>query len=157
MPQPTIKQLIKKCKFDWVNEFITDKNFPDKSKPEPTELVHFNEYLSTEEVLKKIDEQGFRPATLRELLEFAIKNPDEQRKFPIAALGSSCVVSGDRHVLYLYGNSTGRGLGLYWFTSRWSSHYRFLVVRKSSDARTLGDNKLTNLIKDLKEVIKRYE
>ena len=75
-------------------------------------MFNFGEELSTEEVLiKRIDEAGFRPATLYEMLKWADKNWN--RKDCVVAFGSSWVDQrGRRFVPFLYGYGSERSLSL---------------------------------------------
>lgn len=119
--------------YDYANPNITHLNFPtDKRGTEEVdlELLHFDRGMTSEEVLRECDRLGYRAANARETLAFGRTHKEEQRKYPIVALGSSCVVYGYRHVLVLYSDSTYRYLNLYWFDDGWYSFYRFLVVRK---------------------------
>lgn len=94
------------------------------------EYVHMDRNASTDEVLAEMDRNGLQPALYEELLGFAEKYPDEQRKYPIVALGSGTGVSGRRCVAYLWRDDDGRRLCLDWIASDWSDCYRFLAVRK---------------------------
>lgn len=94
------------------------------------EYVYLVRNASTDEVLAVMDCLGLRPALYEELLGFAEKYPDEQRKYPIVALGSEAGVSGHRLVAYLWHGDDGRGLGLHWVGDVWDGRYRFLAVRK---------------------------
>lgn len=94
------------------------------------EYVHLDRDASTDEVLAEMDRKGLRPALYEELLGFAEKYPDEQRKYPIVALGSEALVHGLRYVACLWNNGDGRHLYLYWIVCAWVDRYRFLAVRK---------------------------
>ena len=94
------------------------------------EYVHMDRAASTDEVLAEMDREGLRPALYEELLGFAEKYPDEQRKRPTVALGSETDVGRDRHVAYLGRDGDGRRLGLRWIDRGWNGRYRFLAVRK---------------------------
>lgn len=96
--------------------------------------LHMNRGMSTREVLAEVERRGFRPAFYEELLGFAEKYPDEQRKFPIAALGSTANVRGLRYAAELHHEDEGgRSLNLSQFPSwDWGTLTRFLVVRKDS-------------------------
>jgi len=83
------------------------------------------------EALELLDEAGYRPANLVELLAFGKTFPDEGREFPILAIGQSWRDSfGDLVVPYLCGVDDGRGLSVLWLASGFDPRYRFLVVRK---------------------------
>lgn len=129
---------IAEAKFDWVNENITEKNFPKpkggtKSSREIA-IFHFGKTMSSEDVIAKMDAEGYRPATIWELLAFARDNPDLQRQFPIVALGSVGVVGGDRSVACFDRGGSRRDLTLDWFVGGWRGDCRFLAVRKSSES-----------------------
>ena len=136
----SLKQMIQAGKYDWVNDDITAKHFPPpaggqggKGKVEAVfELAHFNKYISSEDAIAELKKQGFRPAKIEELLAFGEKYPEEQRKYPIVALGSVWQDwSGYRRVASLWCAGSSRGLGLLWFERGWDGGYRFLVVRES--------------------------
>lgn len=125
--------MIKAGWYDWVNSDITEKYFSMNStgtKEVVTRLVHFNQYLSSDDVLRELDKRGLRPATIAELLAFGAKYPELQRQFPIVALGSIWQHLGLRFVPYLYGRGSERRLSLDWFEYGWYDGYRFLAVRK---------------------------
>ena len=94
------------------------------------EYVHLDRDASTDEVLAEMDRRGLRPALYEELLGFAEKYPDEQRKYPIVALGSETRVVGSRGVAYLWDDDRGRSLDLDWVDYGWVGYCRFLAVRK---------------------------
>lgn len=127
---------IKEGAFDWKNDDITSKNFPNGNheKGEATikvKLYHFGRDMSSEGVVSAMGKDGFRPAMLRELLAFAAKNPDEQRKYPIVGLGSVLRRDVDRDVPYLRRLGDERDLDLSWWGDDWLGDYRFLAVSKS--------------------------
>jgi len=119
--------------YDYVNSDITERNFPMPENlvlgSEP-KLFHFDCEISSKNAIAKMNEDGYRPATIWDLLDFGAKNPEEQRKYQIIALGSVASVGGDRYVAYLYGYDSERSLGLYWFDFVWVAYCRFLAVRK---------------------------
>lgn len=95
------------------------------------EYVHMDRDASTDEVLAEMDRRGLRPALYEELLGFAEKYPDEQRKYPIVALGSESDVGGRRRVASLWRDGVGRDLHLGWVDDDgWDCYDRFLAVRK---------------------------
>lgn len=94
------------------------------------EYVHMDRDASTDEVLAEMDRKGLRPALYEELLGFAEKYPDEQRKHPIVALGSETCVRSCRRVACLWDDVDGRGLRLSWVVSDWNTYYWFLAVRE---------------------------
>jgi hypothetical protein len=140
----SIESLIKDNDYNYVNPDITNKNFPRKGKGTKNidvEFFNIKEYKTTEQILKMIEKDNLEPLTIHELLTFSIQYPDEQRKHPIAALGSAWVdPDGYRHVGYLYGDADGRYCYLYWGLPerQWSPDYVFAVRRrKPLDSRTI--------------------
>lgn len=137
-----VSEALKAGNYDWVSSDITDINFHTPSlcsccgNAPDTEtvkfyLIHFNKVMTTEQVKSELDKQGLRPANIQELLAFGIQNPDVQRKFPIIALGSECVVRrGLRRVPSLDGSSSVRKASLHWVGDGWYSRYRVLAISK---------------------------
>lgn len=139
-----LKHLIALGKYDWVNSDIDDDNFPHLVMPAPysetldIELLHFDEYLETEEVEKRIAQQGYRPITLVELLALGAQYPELQRELPIIALGSVWRSrGGSRFVPCLFRGGSERSLGLYWDGFRWREYCRFGVVKVVQPSRVL--------------------
>jgi hypothetical protein len=129
-----VEFLVQDGKYDWSNENLTSKNFPaHKQGKESIEavLVHFNRDIGTDAALKELDQQGFRPPNIYELLAFGAKFPDVQREFPVVALGSVWQDShGNRSVACLWLDGGGRRASLHWVGFDWDAVYRFLAVRK---------------------------
>lgn len=130
----TFEQRLGAGRYDWKNPHIKEKNFPVKSKGKVNrvlELVHFGKFMSTEAVLAAIDAQGYRPATIEELLAFGAKYPELQREFPIVELGSVWRDwDDDLSVAYLVRDGSRRNLGLGRVEDGWYGRFRFLVVGK---------------------------
>ena len=129
-----------KAAFDWVDPDYSRAKFEPIERckgviREAREVVlqysHLGRDATTEEVLAEMERLGLRPALYEELLVFCRQNPDEQRKFPVVALGSVWVGSdGCRGVAYLDGDGVERDLYLYWGGGRWVGDCRFLAVSK---------------------------
>lgn len=66
----TIKQLIKKHNFNWVNPNITEENFPVQERKGKVEykLFHFDCDISSEDAIKEMAREGYEPATITDLL-----------------------------------------------------------------------------------------
>lgn len=134
--QPTYEDL--KTAFDWVDSDYRAAKFEaiDRCKGvarvagELTlHYVHLGRDASTDEILAEMDRLGFRPALYEELLAFGRQYPDEQRKYPVVALGSTWVISsGRRGVAVLFGGGSGRYLSLGWYGVGWGGGCRFLAV-----------------------------
>lgn len=125
-----LQPLIKKLKLDYCNENITDANFPDDGKRgKEFKLYDFKRDISSEDVIAEMEKEGFRPATIHELLIWAEKNWDGKEW--VVALGSVWRDPyGNRYVAYLYGWDGKRKLDLRWYGSVWDGCYRFLAFRK---------------------------
>jgi len=130
----TVEELVKEGDYDWSNGNVTSKNFPQplNQKQEDREVVlfHFGKQMTSEQVVAEMDKVGYRPGTVHEILGLGIARPDLQREFPIIALGSTCVLDGNRPVAYLYRYADKRYLRLYWFDRDWYGYCRFAGVRK---------------------------
>lgn len=94
--------------------------------------VHLNQYLTTREVMAKIDERGYKFADPLTALLYALKLPDRQRQHPLVILfedstGRICylILGGDGLERNVHGNRDSLDDRRPW---RW--YYRFLVVRK---------------------------
>ena len=129
---PSISDLPKAGGYDWTNPLITEWNFPtteyDMVEEKETALFHFNRTISSEDAIAGMRAEGYRPATMRELLTFGKENPEVQRKFPIVALGQVVRLDGARHVGYLDRDGSGRCARLHYFDDGWSGDCRFLAV-----------------------------
>jgi hypothetical protein len=124
--------MIARGKYDWVNSGVTEGNFPVPegfilgSEPK---IFHFNCYLSSEAVIAEMNKDGYRPAMIWDLLDYGAKNPKEQRKYPIVALGSVAAVDDRRFVACLGRGVSSLELGLDDFGAGWDDGCRFLAVR----------------------------
>jgi len=103
----TIKELIKDGNYDWVDSDINAQNFGEDFKEDVKNtqafLINFTRFISSENAISEMDEYGLRPATLKELLSFGLKYPNEQKKNSIVAPGSKWQVpSGDLGVPILW-------------------------------------------------------
>jgi hypothetical protein len=137
----SLQDMIAAGRYDWVSGDITPKRFPTTGTGVvelETKVFHFNRAISSEDAVAAIkadDTQNpWEPATIEALLAYGAKNPDEQRQYPIIALGSVARVGGNRGVPYLRRNGAGRDLRLNPWVGDWYDIYRFLAVRKLSSA-----------------------
>ncbi len=119
-------------KYDHVDKNLTEQNFPyDPSSVGEWEwrLVHFGRNKSSEAAVTAAEVDGWIVAKLPHLLAFGAQYPEEQRKYPVVALGSSCTVDGDRRVPSLWSGDVQRNLRFSFWNGDWNDSYRFLVVR----------------------------
>jgi hypothetical protein len=135
----SLEQMIVAGNYDWKNDELTAKRFPIVGEgvvEYEFRYFHFNRNVSSEtavDLIKKEDsENPWEPAKTEHLLAFGEKFPEEQRKFPIVALGSVGEVRGIRCVPVLNEGGSGRDLYLDWWGGVWDGRCRFLAVRKVS-------------------------
>lgn len=132
----SVEAMVRAGDYDYQNSDITERNFPSEEKGTrelELHLVHFNRVMSSDDVKRELAKLGLRPATLKELLAFGALYKEEQRKYPIVALGSVWQYwDGNRDVPYLVGYSGYRDLNLRWDDADWFELYRFLAVSKSA-------------------------
>lgn len=135
---PKLSSLIKEKKFDYVNSDITDTLFSvPKEIGTDFKLYHFDRYISSEDAIKEMEKDGYKPANIYELLTWTGWNDNDW----VVALGSVGKVDGDRRVPYLDGSGSRRDLHLRWFGLGWDALCRFLGVRNlSSESVVLGDS-----------------
>lgn len=130
----TLAEMILAGRYDWVNSDITAEHFPvtgEGEKSVEVTLFHFDRPIISEDAIREMDQAGFRPARIEELLALGAAQPDLQREFPIVELGSVWVGRGGcRDAGYLDCRGSKRELVLHWFDSGWDGHCRFAAIRK---------------------------
>ena len=131
----TLAAMIAAGRYNFINDSITDEHFPLQTGVGSVEvtiqLVHFNRYISSDDAISELDRQGLRPVWLEELLAFGAAYPENQREFPVVALGSVWRGSdGRRGVPCLWSGSDGRDLRLGWCGGGWDGRCRVAAVRK---------------------------
>jgi len=130
----TLQEAIQAGKYDWVNSDITQDHFPVQGgvqKEVEAVLFHFNRIVTSDQAISEMEKQGFRPATIEELLALGASYPELQKQFPILALGSVWRhPSGSLYVPYLAWRGCGRDLHLHWLGHVWGGHCRFVALRK---------------------------
>lgn len=88
-----LEQTITDGGFNWVNNDITDENFhiPDEIIGKKIELsaklFYFSNYINADDATLEMNKDGYRPATLMELLALKLLFP-ESIQFGAIALGS---------------------------------------------------------------------
>ena len=117
-----------------INPSITERNFPHDPITVGEwkwKVFCFGRYVSSEAAEEVIMAHRWQPGNLEHLLAFGEKYPEVQRKYPVAALGSSSLFAGSRHVPGLYGNGSRWRLGLARWGGAWDGSCRFLAVREA--------------------------
>ena len=150
-----LEQLIKKCKFNYVNTDITEEHFPLEKIRGKVKIFHFDRFISSEDVIKKMEKEEYQPANIYELLEYAEK--DWNGKDTVVALDFVWCGLGGRGVASLWGDSGGRGLRLSWFGRDWFAGCRFAAVCKSSEINPLKEVELETRIRMLEEKINKND
>lgn len=96
--------------------------------------MRMNREANTYDVFAKMNKHGLRPAIYEELIGFAKQYPDEQKKFPIVALGSIWMdPSGFINVARLQEADNKRILKLYlreYGWGKWPADCCFLTLKK---------------------------
>jgi hypothetical protein len=122
-------------RYDWADQSITAEYFPvsqtGSAKYEAV-LVHLDRDASTEEAKVEITQRGLIPASPADLFAFGAKYPDEQRKYPIVALGQSWFDLGLSFFPCLWVVGRGRYLDMRHGRGGWRGACRFLALRKIS-------------------------
>lgn len=130
----SLTEMIKAGAYDWFNSDITSEHFPVKGEGKielVPEIIHYDKRMKSDDIIRDLDKRGLRPGTVAELCSYGEKYPDEQRKFPIVALGSVWRVrNGYRYVAFLDCNGSERELHLSVWGEDWDEGFRFLAFRK---------------------------
>lgn len=150
-----LTELIKEIKFDYINSEISDDLFEiPKEIGTEFELVHFDKNISSEDAVKELSKDDWRPATAYELLIWAKENWNGIDW--VVALGSVAGVRFGRGVLDLRRDGSERSLRLDRWGVGWFAGYRFLRVRNSV-LKTLDTLSLTDLsiLKSAQDVISK--
>lgn len=132
-PHLTILERIALGVYDWKSEDITGKRFPHDAATVGEwefDLFYPNCSISSEDAVSRAEVDGWTVAKAEHLLAFGQAFPEEQRKFPIIALGSVYSVFSGRYVLALWSDDGKRGVVLDGWGVGWGSNYRLLRVRK---------------------------
>ena len=137
----SLEQMIAAGHYGWANSDIGRERFAIKGVGRAefeARLFHFDHGSSSDgavDAIKNADPADpWEPAKIEHLLAFGAKFPEEQRKYPIVALGSVVLPDGPRHVPYLYKDDSRRHLHLTWWALDWPDDARFLAVRKLASA-----------------------
>lgn len=123
-------ELVALGKYDRPNDWITDKLFPTKRMERMIrmiELIEFDHYTTSEEVIAEIARRGLERPTHDDALYFGIQYPEEQRKHAIVFLHEPVFQS----VLTLDTAVGERVIYLNLFDTLWSTQSVFAAVHKS--------------------------
>lgn len=133
-----IQKAKERLKLDYINPNIAIENFPEETIRGKVELFNFNKYVSSEQAIKLLDEKGYVPANLTELLTL-----DWTGRYMIA-LGSVWQDSGGNRDVPCLGKWRGlRVLGLDCWDGAWYGIYFFAAVSKLSLGKSESSDSLT--------------
>lgn len=134
-PGVPLAEQISRGNYDYVHEYYTPENF-QLTKAGKREIMLYDPKgdASSGEMIRRMAENGDRPAVLDDALELGYKFPARQRQNPIVFLGEETVwrgPDGNRRAPVLREWSDERGLDLCWFGDAWHAGCRFAAVRES--------------------------
>lgn len=128
----SLTKMIADGRYNEVDKDITPRNFRLSAagfrRIELT-LIQFKYPVAPLEAVMLMKDDGYRPATIEELLALGSQHSELQRSSPIVGLGSARVVGNRRWVPCLGGSGVERKLTLAVIYRRWSPYYRFAFVR----------------------------
>lgn len=143
-PLPAGWELLAARAFVWVSRLFDGRGWTDGYALDgrevvvvpgygPTEFLikGFKTSMTSEQVIRWADANGWRVATALEAIDFAAAKPGLQPSASIVALGSFAADDGHRHVAVLRLGGRGCELSDDWFDNDWDPVFRFLLVRKS--------------------------
>ncbi|TSC60908.1 MAG: Uncharacterized protein G01um1014107_194 [Parcubacteria group bacterium Gr01-1014_107] len=134
----SFKEAVKASRCDWFDSQISSFSSPATRKGTAEvkiELIHFDEDISTNEVLHDLDRMGLRPADLHELLAFGEGYPDISLRFPVVGLGSVGLGWHEESIVPYLFQAVGRieQIALYCMETDyiWGPDCRFAAVRRA--------------------------
>jgi hypothetical protein len=136
-PEKKFQAMIGAGRYDWVPPYITAKRFPVEGtgvRRFRPKLFLFGPGIFLKYAVTAVEDNKFKPGGHLHCFAYGAVCPDEQRKYPIACLGSSAQVLGSRYVMYLDRCGAKGGLFLYDWGGRWIGSWHFLGVQEVSDA-----------------------
>jgi len=112
----TLKQLIKKGKYQWVNDSITAENFPQEEVRGEVEIFDPGKSFTFKEGIQFLKDKGYEPANAYELLTYGATHLEENSDKPyIIALGTVWLHPRRfPHVICVYRSPSDRKLRLFW-------------------------------------------
>lgn len=134
--QPSYQDL--RQMFDWVHDGFRYREFkpieacrgiPLHTRDLAFELFHLDRQLSTETVFEELAQRGYRPALYEELISFVKAFPDEQKQYPIVALGSVCRKGQEYGCSCVLWHEGKRKIDFGWLAGDWHDGCRFLAVK----------------------------
>ena len=130
--------------YDEINPKIHKTKFPKNEAEKGKRELSFKVFSLREsafsesgEAIEKMAEQGYRPATHKELLAFGEVNPEFILDYPVNALGTTVDVKKDKEsisaVVELYTVLGKRRVSFQPYNRKWDRYCRFLGVLKEKE------------------------
>jgi hypothetical protein len=129
----SLTKMIEDGRYNEVHKDITPRNFRLSATgfwQIELKLVQFQYPVAPLEAVVLMKKQGYRPATIEEILALGSQHPGLQRRIPIVGLGSARVAENRRYVPCLGGSESARTLTLVVIYRRWSIYYRFAFFKE---------------------------
>jgi len=121
---------------DRVDDRCTEDRFPRKyrgCRKVVVEFFHIGREVDVPTAKSIIDEAGYRPAVIEELLALAIVHHDAQKRRVILAVGSPSLEGNETYVPGIVGNGFGDRTLVLFPQSRFFKNDTYLVVRKEEN------------------------
>ncbi len=129
----SFEERIARGRYDSWNSDFTEARFPVTAEQFGVyewKLFHFGHRICSESAIRLMEEDGFEPAQIGHLLAFGEAYPEEQKKYPIGALGSVAKIDQSSGIAQLGFDGRRRRILLNSFHDDWEHDCRFLMVRK---------------------------
>ncbi len=135
-------KLVKKTKWYWLNDNLTEKNFPiTTTQTENWKVIRMEKSFTSQEALDRIKAEGCRPATAFELLLFKENHSEEFKPWKwMLAFGQTWTDAvGRRRVPGVRARGDGGfGFDLGYFEGDWNDDYCLLCLcDETFDSQTL--------------------
>ena len=137
----TLQEMFESINYQHKQENIKENRFPippevkGRSLTVSSKLFSFGRMLNRNIFISKMEEEGYRPATVHEAIFFAKTYPDLHEKFSIAALGSTWLDSGGCFRIPVVDKN--KGISQKYLNDEWKASCRFLGVRLSDEKTKL--------------------
>lgn len=132
----SVEELVEDGEYDVIDDGFCSDNFWNLEKGKAKVdiyLVTFDVPIKSKKAIKEMKAQGFRPATLKELLSLGVDHPKLQLGRSIIALGSTTKEPGpysELNVPCLSKEDKERSIDLVSWRGPWRPGVRFAAVRK---------------------------
>ena len=156
----SLKQLLNKKKWYYINENITEENFPipEKIETKNPQIIKLEKTMTSQECLDLIKSKGMRPANIWELLEYVNTHELEKDSY-LVAFGNQWINSdGNHRVPSVSRDSDGVfEFGLGDFEDGWGGDDCLLAFcdSKPSEPLALKDSTLETRVSELENQVNK--